>query len=133
MPTGDTITALRQAADRLTYPSETDAPWGTFAWPDATGAPAADEVRRRGRLKPNAPVKEQSVDDLFRPLVEEQDWFGESEKAEAAKNRTLRDAVTSALTDTRIFRIGTRRVTVFVVGRAKEGGWAGLKTTAVET
>ncbi len=133
MATGDTASALRQAADGLTYPSETDAPWTAFAWPDATGTPTADEVRRRGRLKPGAPVKEQSVDDLFQPLVEEQDWFGDAEKADAAKNRALRDAVKNSLTETKVFRIGTRKLTVHVVGRAKEGGWAGLKTTAVET
>jgi hypothetical protein len=133
MSTSDTVSTLRQAADGLTYPSETDAPWAAFAWPDATGTPTADEVRRRGRLKPSAPVEEQSVDQLFQSLVEEQDWFGESEKAEAAKNRTLRDAVKNTLTETRVFRIGTRKVTVYVVGRTKEGGWAGLKTTAVET
>ena len=29
--------------------------------------------------------------------------------------------------------MGERKVAVYVVGVAKEGGWAGLKTKAVET
>jgi hypothetical protein len=37
------------------------------------------------------------------------------------------------LTNPKVFKVGSRKVTVYVVGQAKEGGWAGLTTTAVET
>ncbi len=133
MPTSPTADALRQAAAGLTYPSETDAPWGAFAWPDAEGQPTADEVKRRGRHKASAAAQEQSVDDLFAPLVQEQGWYGDEEKADAAKNRALLAAVKQILTDPKVFRVGGRKKAVYVVGQAKEGGWAGLKTTAVET
>jgi hypothetical protein len=65
--------------------------------------------------------------------VQEQDWYGPEEKAEAAKYRSLREAVMRLLADPKVFRVGRRKVTVYVVGEAPEGGWAGLKTTAVET
>jgi hypothetical protein len=32
-----------------------------------------------------------------------------------------------------VVRVGARKKAVYVVGVANEGGWAGLKTTAVET
>jgi hypothetical protein len=32
-----------------------------------------------------------------------------------------------------VIRLGERQVTPYVVGAASEGGWAGLKTAAVET
>jgi len=71
MPTSATVQALQQAAEGLTYQSETDAPWRAFAWPGATGEPTGAAVRQRGRHKPDAPVQEQSVDEFFTPLVGE--------------------------------------------------------------
>jgi hypothetical protein len=133
MPTSATAAALQQAAAGLTYPSETDSPWTVFAWPDATGDPTAAEVVRRGKQKPNAPVREQAVDALFAPLVQEQAWYGPEEKADAAKNRALLDAIKRSLTSAKVVRVGERKVAVYVVGKVKEGGWAGLKTIAVET
>jgi hypothetical protein len=133
MPTTETAAALQQAADGLTYPSETDAPWATFAWPTAQGEPTAAAVLKLGRQRSKAPVAEQSVDEFFAPLVQEQAWYGEEEKADAARYRALLDAVKRLLANPKVFKVGSRKVTVYVVGQAKEGGWAGLKTIAVET
>jgi hypothetical protein len=133
MPTSETVKALQEAADGLTYESETDAPWTAFAWPSATGEPTGAAVRQLGKHKPNAPVKEQSVDEFFAPLVGEQDWYGDEERASAAKYRALLDAVKRYLTGAKVVRVGGRKKAVYVVGKASEGGWAGLKTTAVET
>jgi hypothetical protein len=133
MPTSDTAQALQQAAEGLMYQSETDAPWKAFAWPAAQGEPTGVAVRQQGRHRPNAPVAEQSVDEFLAPLTQEQDWFGDEERATAAKYRTLLDAVKRYLKGPKVIRVGDRKVTVYVVGVATEGGWAGLRTTAVET
>jgi hypothetical protein len=133
MPTSATAAALQQAAAGLTYPSETDAPWVAFAWPTAQGEPTAAGVLKLGRPRSKAPVVEQSVDEFFAPLVQEQPWYGEEEKADAAKYQALLEAVKRLLTNPKVFKVGSRKLTVYVVGQAKEGGWAGLKTTAVET
>jgi hypothetical protein len=133
MPTSATAAALQQAADGLTYPSETDAPFTAFAWPDAEGEPTAAGVLKRGRYRKGAAVEEQSVDEFFAPLVQEQAWYGAEEKADAARYRSLLAAVKQLLTTPKVVQAGSRKVTVYVVGQATEGGWAGLKTTAVET
>ena len=52
MATSATAQALQQAADGLSYQSETDAPWVAFAWPNATGEPSGAAVRLLGRHKP---------------------------------------------------------------------------------
>src|SRR4051794_21031458 len=109
MPTSDTAAALQQAAAGLTYPSETDVPWAVFAWHDAQGDPTAGEVRRRGKHKASAAAQEQSVDELFGPLVQEQGWYGQEEKAEAAKNRALLDAIKRLLTTPKVFTVGGRK------------------------
>jgi hypothetical protein len=133
MPTSETVKALEQAADGLSYQSETDAPWTAFAWPSATGAPTGAAVRQMGKHKTSAPVDEQGLDEFFAPLVGEQDWYGDEERATAAKYRALLDAVKRYLKGAKVVRVGGRKKAVYVVGTASEGGWAGLKTTAVET
>jgi hypothetical protein len=133
MPTSDTAAALESAAAGLTYPSETDAPWKAFAWPDAAGMPTGQEVRRRDPHKKAGRIDEQSLDALFAPLIQDQSWYGEVENAGAAKNRAFLDVVRRLLTNPTVYRIGERKVTIYIVGQAHEGGWAGLKTTSVET
>jgi hypothetical protein len=129
----ETAAALAAAADGLSYQSETDAPWKAFGWSSADGDPTADAVRKRGRHKPGAPVAEQSVDEFFAPLVADQDWYGDEEKATAAKYRQLLAAVKQRLTGPKVVRVGDRKLTIYVIGSDPAGGWAGLKTTAVET
>ena len=133
MTASQTASALQQAAAGLTYPSETDAPWVAFAWPTAQGEPTAAGVLKLGRHRSKPPVEEQTVDEFFAPLVQEQPWYGEEEEADAAKYRALLEAVKRLLTNPKVFKVGSRKRTDYVVGQAKEGGWAGLKTTAVET
>ena len=133
MAATETVSALAAASAGLTYQSETDAPWAAFSWPSAQGPPTAAGVKKQGRHKASAPAQEQSLDEFFAPLVENKDWYGDEEKAAAAKYRALLEVVRQKLTDAKVVRVGERKVAVYVVGAAKEGGWAGLKTTAVET
>jgi hypothetical protein len=133
MPTNETSNALQQAAEGLTYQSETDAPWTVFTWPTAKGEPTSAAVRQLGRHKPGASVAEQSVDECFAPLIQDQDWYGDEERATAAKYRALLDTVKRSLKNPKVVRVGDRKIAVYLVGLAKEGGWAGLKTTSVET
>ncbi|VTT98986.1 Nuclease A inhibitor-like protein OS=Anabaena variabilis (strain ATCC 29413 / PCC 7937) GN=Ava_B0337 PE=4 SV=1: NuiA [Gemmataceae bacterium] len=133
MPTA-TEAALQQASAGLLYQSETDAPWEVVAWASATGTPSAPEVKRLGRHRAaGAEAEVQSLDEFFAPLTIDQDWYGDEEKAIAQKYRDLLAVITQHLTSPTVVKVGTRKVTVYVVGAAAEGGWAGIKTKAVET
>ncbi|MDB5311195.1 MAG: Nuclease inhibitor-like protein [Gemmataceae bacterium] len=112
MPTSETATALQQAREGLTYESETDAPWEVFEWPDMTGEPTADGVKRKGKHKASAPVTEQSIDEFFGPLTRDKDWFGDEEKAVAAKYRSLLDTVKKQLVNPKVVKVGERKMTV---------------------
>ena len=37
------------------------------------------------------------------------------------------------LADLKVFRVGRTRVAVYLVGKTKDGAWAGVRTTSVET
>jgi hypothetical protein len=89
-------------------------------------------VLKQGLHRKGVPVAERSADTFFAPLTREQDWYGPGEKAEAARCRALLEAMKRPPSGPRVFRVGSRKRTVYVVGRAGEGGWAGLKATAVE-
>ncbi|HJZ56211.1 MAG TPA: nuclease A inhibitor family protein [Gemmataceae bacterium] len=129
----ETVSALQQAVEGLTYESETDSPWTVFSWPKATGVPTGEGVRKQGRHKANAPVEEKTIEEFFAPLTQNQDWYRDEEKATAAKYRSLLSVIKQRLTNPKVVRVGGRKVAVYVVGQAAEDGWAGLKTTAVET
>ena len=126
--------ALKKASAGLTYESETDAPFDAFAWKDAEGTPAKDKVLQLGKHAEDEPVEEESLEDFFGELTREQDWHGKAEKAAVRKYRNLLKVIREQLTGAKVFKVGGGpRKAIYIVGRAKGGGWAGLKTTAVET
>ncbi len=133
MATTETLQALQHAAAGLTYQSETDSPWTAFVWPTAAGEPTGEGVKQLGQHKAAAPVVERTLEEFFAPLIQDQDWYGDEERTTAAKYRALLDAVKQYLKGTKVLRVGERKIAVYIVGMAGEGGWAGLKTMAVET
>jgi Nuclease A inhibitor-like protein len=135
MPNRQTASLLAQFVEgrRMIYQSETDAPWQVIDWPDATGDPNKAEVCRRGHHKARSPTAQETADAFFAPLIQEQDWYGDEERADARAYRELQEIVGKVLRNATVIQVGKRQVTIYLVGLAAEGGWAGLKTTAVET
>jgi hypothetical protein len=132
MAENETVGALRKAAAGLTYQSETDAEWEVFRWPSA-GVLSADEVRTQGRHPKTAPVVEQPAEEFLKNLTEDQDWYGDKERAVAAQYRSLLTLVKKQLANPKVFKVGGRKLTIYVVGQDKDGGLTGLRTMAVET
>src|SRR5262245_225766 len=133
MSTAAAVAALKAASKGLTYQSESDAPFTAFTWKGAKGDPTKEEVLKRARKPPKAPVEGVPLEDFFKDLTAEQDWHGEEEKADVQKYRNLQEAVQANLSGAKVFKVGQRKVDVYIVGKTDEGDWAGLKTTAVET
>ena len=133
MPTA-TEAALQVACAGLLYQSETDAPWEVVTWASATGTPTASEVKRLGRHRTAGAVATVlPLDEFFAPLTTDQDWYGDEERAVAQKYRDLLAVTKQHLTSPVVVKVGTRKLTVYVVGVAAEGGWAGVRTRGVET
>jgi hypothetical protein len=125
--------SLKKAVTGLSYVSETDAPFEAFLWQNAGEKSAKEAVlARAGRAKAR-PVNELSVDEFFQDLTQQQDWHGDEEKAAVAKYRNLVKVIQEQLADAKVFKIGAPQVDIYVVGKTKQGDWAGVKTKAVET
>jgi hypothetical protein len=129
-----TETALKEASAGLTYESESDAPWAVVYWPAASGEVTGEGVRKLDKHKPSAKIEEIPADAFFASLAADKDWYGDEEKAIAERYRALGATIQSTLTNPKVVRVAAgTKVTIYAVGQAKEGGWAGLRTEAVET
>jgi hypothetical protein len=126
------LEALKSASQGLTFPSETDAPFTPFFWKtEAVEAPSADLVAAQIE-RAAGEIRSQSLATLFRPLIEEEDWHNDEERAEVLRYQELLKVLKSTLKQAKVFRIGKVEVDIYIVG-CVSGGYAGLKTQAVET
>ena len=101
------------------HSSETDAPFEAFVWRAEENTPAV--VRRLAKLPTTAECQQQSLSDFFGELEDEKEF------------KSLRQVIDETLSDVKVYRCGSIRLSYFLVGMAADGRLAGLKTTAVET
>ncbi len=117
------VEALRDASKGLQMPSESDAPFEAFAWDDG-GDLTRDRLLTLARQPEGTAVEESSLGDLFATVPSE----------DRGKFQKLRQAIEGQLTGAKVYKIGDEAErAVYIVGKAKDGHWAGLKTTVVET
>ncbi len=154
---GDAVAQLQATLQPLTadlwMPSETDA---SFAFVSAKGigsAPITDalireklgaqhdlllpqvmyvdasEVSLAGRTQ----VEQYDGVQFLNRIIDNADPNDPDSLERAARFATLRDALTSQLTDLKVIRFGRISISVFIVGRTADGALAGLLTGQVET
>ena len=114
---------LKKAADGLTLPSESDEPIEPIAWGQAGSLGDPDVLRLSGH-KPGDRIETTDLNDIFRDALAGDD---------AAKFRALIKVLKDSLSDLRVYRIGDVEKDVYIVGKAADGTWAGLKSKVVET
>lgn len=118
----DELQELKKASEGLLYPSETDAPFEPFRWGGGGGDSARDQVAGHARKKQK--IEEVAVDDFFAELEGSED---------AERFRQLRKALESQLAGLKVFRVGSIRVDIYLIGKTRGGEWGGLHTISVET
>jgi hypothetical protein len=117
------LDALARASKGLRYTSETDAGFEPFAWKDGD-ALTADRLLQLAGEEPGTAVEATSLEDFFRAVPAE----------DRAAFQQLAEALRAQLSGVKVSKVGDeaeRRV--YLVGKAQDGRWAGLKTTVVET
>jgi len=125
--------ALRKAVAGLLYRSESDEPLEVVCWP-GNGSPLETGTLLGLIHKPlNAPVNTISLEDFFRDLTTEKDWYNEKELAIMRRFRKLERLLRTRLSEIRVFRVGTVQVGIFIIGVTPEGNWLGVRTTSIET
>jgi hypothetical protein len=127
------LTALRTATKGLLYTSESDEPFEVFEWKTEEGQLQEERLLELAGETKDIPVKSVPLDEFFADLTKEQDWHGVEEKTAVERYRTLLSVMQNQVSDAKVFRVGEVEVSIYVVGRTEDGGWVGVKTTAVET
>ena len=126
------LSALTVASANLLYMSETDEPFQAFTWTGTTGLLTKSQLLALTETPAGTPVEEVSLDEFFGTLTTDQTWFQDDEKQIATHYRALRATLESDLTDLKVFRVGVVNITIYIVGKAKNGDYVGVQTKAVE-
>jgi len=124
---------LREAVKDLLYMSESDEPFEVILWKGRADCSDPRDLLGRTKAGTAAPIEAVSLDDFFKDLIKEEKWHGQEEKALVQRYRKLKATVAAHLSGIQVFRVGTIQVDIFIVGKTKNGDWAGVKTRAVET
>jgi hypothetical protein len=123
MKNDSVLDALRKASKGLVFTSETDAPLEPFAW--ANGGELREERLLQLAGAPEGTVVEtMTVANFFRAVPSE----------DKAKFQALTKALQGQLSGIMVYKVGDEaEKTAYILGKAADGRWAGLKTTVVET
>ena len=123
---------LKSLTEGLSYQSESDYPVEPYARDAGKGAPTAAEFAK-GREGEDAAVRELDFDSFFGNYTDEQDWWGEEERATAKKFQALVAFLKENLKEIKVYRVGDVEADVYIVGKTASGEYAGVKTKIVET
>lgn len=118
----------------LLYPSESDEPLETVTCYLKQSEPlTVSQIKDWLMLPPEMYVEEVPEADFWEPVVSEQDWYGDDEKARTAKFQELQKLVEADLSVRQVFRVGDSEIDVYLLGLQADEGRAGLKTKIVQT
>ena len=127
------LTAAESVVKGLSYISETDAPLVPFA-AAVSGRPSRKVIRELFDIKEGVAAEQTSFAEFFDRLTAIKDWFGEEDELRAERFEALRTFLTDELQELRIYRFGTVKIDIFIIGSLKDGsGIAGVRTRAIET
>ena len=128
----DLLQQLRDLTSGLYYQSESDFPLEVIYF----NVPTTEELNLAGLLAltgkaPAEPIEQVDSSYFFRRLVEV------SNKSNSDYNlkdriKLLQAFIEEHWLNLKAFRIGKREVTIYVLGNLQQGGYAGIKTTAIE-
>lgn len=127
------VTRLKAATAGLLWMSEIDAPLEVIHWPPLQGELTPERLLELTNHPLTTAVKPVAVDDFFAGATEEQDWFGEEERAIAQRYRDLVAMLKQTLGKLQGYQVGEVNIDLYMVGQTASGDWVGLATQAVET
>ena len=113
----------------LLFPSESEYPLELIMWESATLTP--ETILTRSLKSSDTAIESITLEDFFAPVVTDEDWFDDEDRAIAQRFRDLQ-ATIATLENVQVFRLGTVEIDVYIVG-AIGSDLVGLKTTVIET
>ncbi|WP_234734097.1 nuclease A inhibitor family protein [Tellurirhabdus bombi] len=134
LETSDKKMPWEELTNGLYYPSESDEPIEYIEFTYQAAPPlTVSQVKNLVLIPADIFMEEVAENEFWEPVLTEQDWYGEEEKAVLNRFKILQEEVNRQLADRQVFRSGRIEIDVFLLGRKPDGSWAGLKTRVVET
>jgi len=113
----------------LLFISESEYPFETFTWKSATLT--TETILTRSHKPADAAIESITLEDFFAPVVTDEDWFEDEDRAIAQRFRDLQAAI-ATLESVQVFKVGKVEIDVYIVG-AIGADIVGLKTKVIET
>jgi len=114
---------LKKLIVGLVCQSETDAPFEVVEWKSSN--PKENTSKDA--------VETVTVEEFLGPKAKAEKWHEEEEKAQVKRFMMLKVYIDKNLSQTAVHKIGSVEKDVFIVGKANDGIWVGIKTKVVET
>ncbi|MEQ1646464.1 MAG: nuclease A inhibitor family protein [Pyrinomonadaceae bacterium] len=129
---GDVLALISRACEGLVYISETDAPVKPVNLGTADSINGEIILKRAG-LKAGTEINEVEADRFFAKLTAIKEGQSDSQKARAKKFLALGKVLEKDLRSLKVYRFGTVRIDILIVGLDAAGHILGVRTKAVET
>ena len=120
---------LSTISEGLLFPSESEYPLEPFVWKSATLTP--ETMLTRSQKTAKTPIESVTLEDFFAPVVTDEDWFEDEDRAIAQRYRDMQGLI-ATLENAQVFKVGKIEIDVYIVG-AIGPDLIGLKTTVIET
>ncbi|GAB3695766.1 hypothetical protein GCM10027592_17970 [Spirosoma flavus] len=118
----------------LLYPSESDEPIEPVTcYLKQEETLTVSQLKDWQMLPPEIYVEEIPEADFWAPIITEQEWYGDEEKARTEQFQQLKQELEKELSVRQVFRVGNTEIDVFLLGRLADGTRAGIKTKVIET
>lgn len=125
--------ALARAADGLTMRSESDYPFTVVCFDNINEDALSAHLRALTSHTDTTPTEITTVEHFFRVAVKHADWHDAAEHARTLRFQALVKILSHSLHNIRVYRIGERDITVFIIGQSASGARLGLRTRVIET
>ena len=117
------IDSLRKASKGLVFVSESEGEFEPFLWADSKPLTEA-HLLELAKAEKGTAIEPMSLEDFFQAVPKE----------DRPRFDQLSKVLQQNLTGVKVYKVGDEaEKDVYIVGKATDGQWAGLKTTVVET
>ena len=116
------LAILQKACKGLLFISETEADLVPFVWDDGDELTPEHLLNLAGADN-GTPIETMELPAFFRAVSKE----------DKAKFDALTKVLKEQLSGIKVYKLGETNLKVFIVGKTKEGLWAGVQTEVVET
>jgi hypothetical protein len=123
---------LLAASRGLLYLSEGEAPFQPVRIP-GPAASAPEALRAFLKLPADASIETRSLERFFAHLTDRADPNDPGAQALVPRYRHLMETLRKVLPDVCVYRVGKVEIACYLIGRASDGSFVGLQTTAYES